>query len=120
AGVPDRSLDDPSFVPACGFLENADCFDADFFGVSTAEARITDPQHRLLLECAWEALESAGHSPFGWPGKIGCFAGAGMSLYAGRRYNSYLTTNLLGQPEVVDRLVAPLITVANRNDYLST
>jgi acyl transferase domain-containing protein len=45
------------------FLRNFDCFDADFFGVPAREAATMDPQHRLLLEVAWEALEDTGNSP---------------------------------------------------------
>ena len=40
-----------------------DDFDADFFGISPREAVRVDPQHRLLLEVAWEALEDAGLTP---------------------------------------------------------
>jgi acyl transferase domain-containing protein len=43
-----------------GFLPNVDEFDAEFFGISPREAVRVDPQHRLLLEIAWEALEDAG------------------------------------------------------------
>jgi acyl transferase domain-containing protein/aryl carrier-like protein len=120
AGVPARTLDHPNFVPVCGYLEEADCFDAEFFGLSGREAALTDPHHRLLLECAWEGLEAAGHDPLRWPGRIGCFVGAGMTLYAGRRGDSYLTASLLADPSFVDEIVAPQISVANRNDYIAT
>lgn len=43
-----------------GFLDDVLDFDADFFGISPREARHLDPQHRLLLEVSWEALENAG------------------------------------------------------------
>ncbi len=46
-----------------GFLDNIDRFDAAFFGISPREAEKMDPQHRLLLEVAWEALEYGGHAP---------------------------------------------------------
>src|SRR5690349_55480 len=48
-------------VPAYGMLDGPDLFDAGFFDCSPDEALATDPQHRLLLECAHEALERAGH-----------------------------------------------------------
>jgi acyl transferase domain-containing protein len=43
-----------------GFLEDVDRFDAAFFGISPREAAVMDPQHRLLLETAWNAIEDAG------------------------------------------------------------
>lgn len=45
-----------------GFLEEVDCFDSLLFQISPAEARALDPQERLLLEVAWECLESSGYT----------------------------------------------------------
>ena len=59
-----------------GFLEDIDCFDARFFGISEAEAGHIDPQQRLFLEVAWEALEHANISPLSLSGsKTGVFTG---------------------------------------------
>jgi len=69
------------FIRARGVIEGADLFDADFFGMYPKEAQIIDPQHRLFLECAWEALESAGHAPECYPGLIGVYAGLAMNTY---------------------------------------
>ncbi len=60
-----RNLDIPR---RGGFLESVDQFDADFFGISPREAVFVDPQHRLLLELAWEALEDGGQAPERWAG----------------------------------------------------
>ena len=49
--------------PACGVLDDPDCFDAEFFGYAPRDALIIDPQHRIFLECAWQALEHAGYDP---------------------------------------------------------
>ena len=46
-----------------GFIDDVIGFDASFFGVSAREARWIDPQHRLLLETAWQALEHSGTAP---------------------------------------------------------
>jgi acyl transferase domain-containing protein len=69
-----------------GFLENVADFDAEFFGISDREAVSIDPQHRLLLEVGWEALENAGltaDAVFG--SKIGVFVGISSFDYASLR-----------------------------------
>jgi len=69
------------FIRARGVIEGVDLFDADFFGMYPKEAQLIDPQHRLFLECAWEALERAGHAPESYPGLIGVYAGLAMNTY---------------------------------------
>src|SRR6185436_965418 len=61
AGVDPRMIADPAYVKAGTVLERADEFDAAFFGFNPREAALMDPQHRIFLECAWEALEDAGY-----------------------------------------------------------
>src|SRR6185369_12184440 len=73
--------DDPAFVRAAACLEDADLFDAAFFGFSPREAEVIDPQQRLFLECSWQALERAGYDPERYPGAIGVFAGARTNTY---------------------------------------
>lgn len=106
-----EELEDPDLVPAAALLEGADLFDAGFFGYSPREAEYMDPQHRLFLECAWEALEDAGRVPEGGE-RVGVFAGAGI--------NTYLTeiwARSDGQGRAGESLQ---VAVGNDKDYLST
>ncbi|MFG3107072.1 amino acid adenylation domain-containing protein [Streptomyces tendae] len=70
---------DPGFVPAAAVLDGIDRFDAAFFGYSPAEAAVIDPQQRLFLECAWQAVEDAGTDPERT--RVGVYAGASLSTY---------------------------------------
>ena len=65
-----------------GFIGEVDAFDAEFFGVSPREAKSMDPQHRLLLEVAWEAVEHAGIAPADLSGtRTGVFVGITVDDY---------------------------------------
>lgn len=89
AGVPAERYTNPSAIKASGILPAVDMFDAAFFGITPREACLTDPQHRLFLECAWEALEHAGYAPGDTPRSIGVFGGTGLNNYQhllGTRY----------------------------------
>ena len=77
SGISAISLSEKYYVKAKGALDNVAEFDAEFFGFTPREAEITDPQQRLFLECAWEALESAGYDPESYPGMIGIYGGVG-------------------------------------------
>ena len=57
----------PAYVSAQGRLPDADRFEADLFGFNRTEAAALDPQHRVLLETAWSALEDAGYAPLNAP-----------------------------------------------------
>lgn len=81
AGVPSHLLEEPDYVKARGVLENYDKFDAAFFGYTPREAEITDPQQRIFLECAWEALEDAGYAPGTHNYRVGVYAGSTLSSY---------------------------------------
>ena len=72
---------DPSYVSARPILRDVDLFDAAFFGVYPKEAELMDPQHRIFLECAWEAIEDAGYDPANCPEMTGVFAGCSPSTY---------------------------------------
>ena len=70
-----------SYVKARPVLTDVEKFDAGFFDMREREAALTDPQHRVFLECAWEALEDAGYDPAAYKGAIGVFAGCSMNTY---------------------------------------
>ncbi|MCG8416656.1 MAG: AMP-binding protein [Proteobacteria bacterium] len=72
-----------------GFIANADRFDAAFFGISPREAEIMDPQQRILLEVAWQAMEQAGLVPDQLAGsQTGVFVGISSYDYARMLFGS--------------------------------
>lgn len=81
SGVPGACLSNPNYVKAAPILEDPFQFDANFFGFTPMEARTMDPQHRILLELAQEAIEDAGYDPNRYSGRIGVFTGAALNTY---------------------------------------
>jgi len=79
----------PTYVRARSILNDIDMFDAEFFGIYPREAELMDPQHRLFLECCWQALEDAAYDPFTYQGQIGVHAGCSIPTY----FLSRLCTN---------------------------
>ena len=92
AGVDPDLVARPDYVKAKGILGGVDLFDAAFFGLNPREVELMDPQHRVFLECSWEALEDAGWDADRFPGRIGVYAGLSM--------NTYLLMNLLSHLEL--------------------
>ncbi len=88
AGIGDDVLANPAYVRRAPILDGIDEFDADVFGFSPQAARMTDPQHRLFLQCAWHALEDAGCDPGRFDGSIGVYGTSSASGYLG--YNLLL------------------------------
>jgi acyl transferase domain-containing protein/acyl carrier protein len=109
SGEPAAYLTHPSYVKAAPILDAPGHFDAGFFGFSPMEARTLDPQHRLLLELAYEALESAGYDPERYQGRIGVFTGAAL--------NTYFTHSGLNS-RLAEEYIPTLIS--NDKDFLST
>ncbi|WP_206310942.1 type I polyketide synthase [Streptomyces sp. A1499] len=81
AGEDPALVDDPDYVRSGMPLEGHDRFDAKAFGYTPREARLMDPQVRVFLECAWEALEDAGCDPDRYRERAAVFGAAGMTRY---------------------------------------
>lgn len=102
-----------SYTWAAGVVEKVDYFDAAFFGISPREARQMDPQQRLILETAWEALEDAGL-------RAARLAGSGAGVYVGVSSVDYATLRI-GDPASGDAYFMTGMTnsiVANRISYI--
>ncbi len=112
AGVSAELLARPDYVRARGVLDGVDQFDAEFFGVSPREAALMDPQHRILLELCWQALERGGYAGGRYDGRIGVFAGCD--------FNNYLGTYLVNAPrDAAAEVLADALFLADK-DYLAT
>jgi acyl transferase domain-containing protein len=109
SGVPASRLGNPSYVKAAPILDEPGQFDAGFFGFSPMEASTMDPQHRLLLELAYEALENAGYNPDRYQGRIGVFTGSALNTYF---------TNVGLNSRLAEEYIPTLI--GNDKDFLST
>ena len=110
-----RSAD---YVKARPILTDVDQFDAEFFGMYANEAALTDPQHRVFLECSWQALEDGGYDPAVYSGAIGVFAGSSM--------NTYFLNNVCADRATIERFTTsfqvggyPMLVGAGR-EFLST
>jgi acyl transferase domain-containing protein/acyl carrier protein len=112
AGVSDEDLENPHYVRMISRIENAEDFDAEYFNCSPVEANFIDPQQRIFLECAVEALENAGCDPSRYPGHVGVFAGAALNI---RHLSRALThfDETLGEPQL-------FVILANDKDYVAT
>ncbi len=111
-GVEQDLLEDPDYVRRAFIIDDIDRFDNEFFGMSPREAQITDPQQRLFLEKAWEALEHAGYDPATCAHRIGVFAGVGA--------NNYLRYNLLPDKRLVETVGSYALSFASEKDYMAT
>jgi len=111
----DPGLAEPAMAEAMHFvrsgttLEDAESFDTKFFEMSRREAEMTDPQQRILLECAYEALENAGMTGDG--ARVGVFAGVGMNTYM---------MQLLGNPEMLAAAGGYQLMLGNDKDFLAS
>ncbi|NEO98311.1 MAG: type I polyketide synthase [Symploca sp. SIO2E9] len=111
-GIDPETLSDPNYVKAGSVLSDIEMFDASFFGFSPREAKAMDPQHRLLLECAWGAMENAGYNSQTYDGKIGVYTGTSLS--------TYLHYNLLPNRDFLKLAGDLQIEIGNDKDFVPT
>jgi len=112
-GIKEKIINNDNYVKASAAVSDIDMFDADFFGYSPRESQEMDPQQRLFLECAWEAIENGGYTPNTYEGSIG--------VYAGVAINTYLLNNLYSNfdlTEANNRSFEQMLS--NDKDYLAT
>ena len=110
SGIDPSLLAHPHYVKARAVLDDVELFDAQFFGFTSPEAQATNPQQRLFMECAWEALEGAGYPPSSHDHSVGVFATAGTN-----NYQDYCV------PLVQQGLMAPfLVGLGNDREHLSS
>ena len=111
-GVPAQERADSSYVCARGVIDGVEDFDAAFFGISPREAELTDPQQRLFLELCWECLERGGYVPDTHDAPVGVFGGMHNATY----FQRHIST----RPDLVEKLGAFPVMLANEKDYLAT
>ncbi len=99
-------------IRARAVLEDADHFDAEFFGYQPREAAIMDPQQRLFLEQSWAALEHAGYDPARYDGAIG--------VYGGVSRNTYLLNNVQHAVAQVGSYDDRQTETGNERDYVAS
>ncbi len=112
AGVPPEEFARDDYVRRAGIVGDIAGFDTAPFGLGAREAALLDPQQRLFLECAWEALERAALDPQHFGGPVAVFAGAGLPHYL---YRHVLPTC---DPRQIAATYQALL--GNDKDYLST
>ncbi len=111
-GVDAETLNDPNYVKAEAVLDDIELFDASFFDFTPREASLIDPQHRLFLEHAWQALENAGYAAGERQVRTG--------VYAGESINSYLLSNLYPNRALMESAGGFQVVINNDRDYLAT
>lgn len=110
--IPVSVRENPNYVKARGVLEQAETFDAPFFGMNSRMAELMDPQQRVFLEIAYEVLESSGYLPERYDGKVGVFAGSGT--------NTYYLNNVHTRPDLIAAVGSFQVSTLNEKDYIAT
>lgn len=111
SGISPSLMENEAYIKTGALLEEIDKFDPLYFGMTPREAQITDPQHRIILECAAETLESAGYGNYDTAQSIGAFISVGESQYAHQLYEN---------DELMDAMGWMAIRNANSKDSAAT
>ncbi|WP_169807633.1 type I polyketide synthase [Herbidospora mongoliensis] len=112
AGTPDDLLAFPNYVRAAPIAPGTEDFEPAYFGMSTREAEILDPQHRRFLEASDAALQHAGYDPARYEGRIGTFGGVGI--------NRYRELNVIRNSDAIRLMGHFAIDLSNTSDYVAT
>jgi acyl transferase domain-containing protein len=111
AHVSPEMRSDPRYVKAAGLIDEPYAMDAAFFEINPMEAKLIDPQHRVLLELSWHAMEHAGQSP--------ATRGARTGVWAGVEDNSYYRAEIQPYPEAEARSGRFSVMTGNEKDYVA-
>ncbi|TDD95786.1 polyketide synthase [Flavobacterium cellulosilyticum] len=111
SSLPESLRNDPLYIGARGLLPSAKTFDAGFFGLNPQLAAAMDPQIRIFLEIAWEALEQSGHLPKHYKGSIG--------VYSGSEINTYYENNIFNNNELKSQIGDLQIYTVNGKDFIA-
>jgi acyl transferase domain-containing protein/acetylornithine/succinyldiaminopimelate/putrescine aminotransferase len=110
--IDSKLRNNPNYVRAKGIIADVDQFDAAFFGINPREAEVMDPQQRLMLEAAWQVLETAGYDAERYDGLIGVFAGMNNA--------DYFASNVSSHRDLIAKVGEFQTMLANEKDFLAT
>jgi len=110
ADVDENVRNNPNYVKANAILNHIEAFDNHLFDMTPLEARLTDPQQRLFLECCWNALEHAGYNPETDGSAMGLFGGSGNNTYVHQ---------LLAEKGLVEQVGLMQLTLGNGSDHFT-
>jgi myxalamid-type polyketide synthase MxaB len=122
-GINKTLAEQSNYIKASPKIADIKGFDAEFFGYSAKESELMDPQHRIFLECAWEAFETAGYDPIAFQGVAGIYAGVAMNTYLMNQVlpnRHMLDVNDDLNITTLDSMGGFQLMVANDKDYLTT
>ncbi|WP_407686787.1 type I polyketide synthase [Mycobacterium sp. HUMS_1102779] len=118
AGVGEKALAGHGYVKRAPVMNGIEEFDAEFFGFTPQNASMTDPQHRLMLQCAFHALEDAGYDPEGIDASVGMFGTSSASGYLLHNLMSHHDPHaIIGQGATFEMVN---LSLQNDKDHLAT